>query len=178
MSEAACVHGRDLSVLARSGSLSVPAKTFVQGVKSGRKPRTVAKDGTRDCWQVFHRVFDLQPRGHFGRVVSYPARRRSALATRFRQCAAQRPFPSQSSSKSRRAVKWKQSPRCAVVISAPKLGSTCGDGTGDQSGPQRGFEAHGTVDLVIQASKPSGEVSIRGAIQPALVAMPRTSSRG
>jgi hypothetical protein len=66
-------------------------KTFVRGVKSGRKARTVAKAETRGCSPAFHRVFDSQPRGHFGPAVSYPVRRKSALATQFRKCAAQHP---------------------------------------------------------------------------------------
>jgi hypothetical protein len=59
---------------------------------SGSKPHTAAKAETTGFARACRRAFDSQPRGRSRSAVWCLARRRCALATRFRKWSVQRPF--------------------------------------------------------------------------------------
>jgi hypothetical protein len=59
---------------------------------SGSKPHTAAKAETTGFARACRRAFDSQPRGRSRSAVCCLARRRCALATRFRKWSVQRPF--------------------------------------------------------------------------------------
>ena len=74
---------------------------------SGSKPRTAARDGTMGCARADRRAADLQPRGRLHPEVWCLALRRCAQGTRFRQCAARRPFLFKTSQlNSRTELRW------------------------------------------------------------------------
>lgn len=72
---------------------------------SGSKHRTAAKAETTGCARASHRAFDSQRRGRSRSAVWCPARRRCALATRFRQWSVQRPSLTISNRRAGRSIR-------------------------------------------------------------------------
>ena len=72
---------------------------------SGSKHRTAAKAETTGCARASHRAFDSQRRGRSRLAVWCPARRRRALATRFRQWSVQRPSLTISNRRAGRSIR-------------------------------------------------------------------------
>ena len=72
---------------------------------NGSKLHNAAKGGTTDYARANRRVSDLQPRGRQRSAVWYPARQRSAQATRSRQWSVQRPSVTISNRTTQRSIR-------------------------------------------------------------------------
>jgi hypothetical protein len=102
---------RDKSVGVRRLSLRCCLAPEAQG---GNRVHTAAEAETTGYARATRRAFDSQPRGRSHSAVSCPARRRCALATRFRQWSVQHPSLTISNRTEQRSIRA-ASPKSVVV---------------------------------------------------------------
>jgi hypothetical protein len=77
----------------------------VWATRFGNRRHSAARGETTGCWPASRRASDSQPRGRSHSAVWCPARRRCALATRFRQWSVQRPSTTISNRKAQRSIR-------------------------------------------------------------------------
>jgi hypothetical protein len=101
----ACTSGLRPNVCRAAVGRRIPIGMHSDALTSGSKRRTAARAETTGCARASRRAFDSQPRGRSHSAVWCPARRRCALATRFRRWSVQRPSVTISNRKAQRSIR-------------------------------------------------------------------------